>query len=274
MIIKDHLSFKDFLILDEAAIKQEPQYISLDIENAFEELRKHAKDALWMLKDDTPFYRGDPKLSITTGFATVDPSATMRKSQNTYNYYTVILDNHPDYKDFPKRSRSFIGSTNYETANDYVFNDKTKTYVMIPYDGIKIGMINRKDIWDTYITLFGVRRKIEYFNLKFSLADIDDSLNGLKDFDRRLKNNDPEAIKKFNLNESDLEKYKNIFLEEIWRAYSPKETGFTVHTTKTLPRPLPKDSEVWVGGKVMLINYKTWYLYTDEKVIREFLKSC
>jgi hypothetical protein len=270
MIKKDHLSFKDFLILDEAAVKQEPQYISVEIENAIEELNKYAKDALWMIKNNTPLYRGDSSdnivVAMRTGFATVDPSATRRKSENTSNYYTVILDNHPGYKDFPKRSRSFIGSTDYYVARDYSIFDNN-TYAMIPYDGVKIGMVNNKDIWHTEITIFGKTHGIDYINTMFERMGIDESLKGLKDFDKCLKNDDLEAIKKFQeaftLNESDLEKYKNIFLEEIWRAYSPKETGFTVHTTKTLPRPLP-NSEVWVGGKVMLIDMEMWNKMVNE----------
>jgi hypothetical protein len=271
-----YTSFIEFLLFNEAAIGKEPHYEPVEVENAIEQLNEHARGALWMLQKNTPLYRGDlnPGLNATlkqTGFVNVDTSITERKSQDNFNYYTVILDNHPEYKDFPKRSRSFIGATKEEIAADFinVDDDTNRPFIMIPYDGAKIGMVHERDIWYVKITLFGKQSTFEFANEDFNniLKKPAQNIKIFEGFDKLLKHGDERAVERFKkifkLTDEEVEKYSKTFLEEIWRAYSPKETGFTVHTTKTLPRPLPA-SEVWVGGKVMLIDYEMWLNMVNE----------
>jgi hypothetical protein len=265
MGLGENLSFKDFLSLNEASVGKKPQYQSLEVERAIEELNRHAKDALWMLYENRPLYRGDRSNNIEdimkTGFATVDPSATRRKSENTSNYYTVILDNHPDYKDFPKRSRSFIGTTNLVIAQHY--SGLNKPLIMIPYDDVKIGMVNERDIWGVRISPFNHTMSMDFerANRPFKRMGINPNIKSFEDFDKLLKSGDRFAIenlkKAYDLTNKEALKYSKRFMEEIWRAYSPKETGFRVYTTKTLPRKYV-DTEVWVGGKVMLIDVDMW----------------
>lgn len=265
MGLGEQLSFSDFLALQEEAVGSEPAYEPVEVERAIAALNKHAKNALWMLHDNTPLYRGDrsrtaAKALEKTGFLMVDTSATERKSQNTSNYYTVILDNHPDRGDFPKRSRSFIGSTNFQYSKDYHDGGPNNDpMVMIPYDDTKIGLVNHEDMWDTEITLFGRKENIEGVNKLFYNMGLKADIQDFERFAARLKQGDSDAIERFRRGFGPLTagKYAKTFMEELWKAYSAASTGHTAHTTKTLPRPLKK-TEVWVGGKVILIDYNMW----------------
>lgn len=265
MGLGEQLSFSDFLALQEAAVGSEPSYEPVDVERAIAALNKHAKNALWMLHDDTPLYRGDRSIKVVdamkkTGFAMVDTSATERKSENTSNYYTVILDNHPDRGDFPKRSRSFIGSTSYQRSKGYLgWESNAHPMVMIPYDDTKIGLVNQEDMWDTVITLFGSREDIESANSSFEYMGLKPNIEDFEKCASRLKQGDSGALEQFRkgFGAHKSEKYAKTFMDEIWKAYSAASTGHTAHTTKTLPRPLKK-TEVWVGGKVILIDYEMW----------------
>jgi hypothetical protein len=265
MGLGEQLSFSDFLALQEAAVGYEPSYKPVEVERAIAALNKHAKNALWMLHEDTPLYRGDRSSVVTkamekTGFLMVDTSATERKSENTSNYYTVLLDNHPDRGDFPKRSRSFIGSTNFQRSKGYHgWGSDNGPMVMIPYDDTKIVLVNHEDMWDTDITLFGRKENIEGANNHFDYMDLKADIQDFERFAARLKQGDSDAIERFRkcFGTQKAEKYAKTFMEELWKAYSAASTGHTAHTTKTLPRPLKK-TEVWVGGKVILIDHNMW----------------
>jgi hypothetical protein len=261
------INFKQFIT--EAAAGKNPMYVDVDVEKAVALLNAHCKNALWMLKENKPIWRGDRKVKFPkSGFKVVDTEATERRSQNTSNYYTVILDNHPDRKQFPKRSRSFIASTDKSYASDYAGGGygAGSLFAVIPVDDAKIGVVNKDDMWSTLITLFGQKTAIEDANRFFQrIFDKKTSIT-IKDFiqfDKKLKSNDPVAVKRFNKIFGDefgwikeRGKYANSFLEEIWKSYSAESTGHTAHTTANMPRNLK--SEVWVGGKVVLIEEGMW----------------
>lgn len=253
------VTFKQFLA--EAAAGKRPQFQPLQVEEAIKILNEHCKDALWMLKENKPFFRGmnGAEAATRNGFATVDTTvdttATERKSDNTENYYTVILDNNPNCVGFPKRSRSFICSTSSYGASHY----GDDSFIIIPFDNVPIGSINRDDMWHTYIRIFGEPPlNIDRINSYFAGMQLKPTLAGLKDFDTKLKSGDKKTRDQFASEFEKAPKFFDNFLEEIWRAYSPKSTRFTLHTTKTLPHKR-YEREVWVGGKVMIITHDLWY---------------
>ena len=253
-------TFKMFL---EAAVGQRPTFTALEVEEAVNMLRKHCKDALWMLQEDHAIYRGDGRYSGNFrqivqqhGFAVVDTSATERASENTSNYYTVILDNTPSRSAFPKRSRSFIASFEEDRAMAYGNLDPKNVMILVPYDGVLIGCVNRDDMWDTRVRLFGDVDSIDSYNNMFEKLGVKAKWESFQNFDKQLKNNDERAIKKFNYVFISMKLLGDGFLEEIDRAYSPKATGHTVHTTKTMPHDTT--GEVWVGGKCVVISLEMW----------------
>ena len=135
------ITFKKFL--------EEVQYDEMDLDAAIKIINTKCKDAFWMIHSNTPFYRGDPNVPNDVeelGFAIADPSKTERKSANTTNYYTVILDNIPSMAEYPKRSKSFICTTSHLKARD--FARQSTPYIIIPFDNVDIGVVNSGDLWD------------------------------------------------------------------------------------------------------------------------------
>ena len=263
------ITFKEYL--QETAVDKKPEYISLDVDKAITLLNAHCKNALWMLLEDRPIYRGDPDSAPHNslkkhGFAAVDTTATERKSQNTSNWYTQILDNHPHRQHFPKRSRSFIASCDKHRAHDYAgWGENGEVLRLIPADDAKIGLVNREDMWDTRISLFGKSNDIESFNRKFGLL-LNDSVSWaaswekIQQFDKLLKNKDETAISHFQnvfyLSAEEAKRYSTEFLENILVAYSEKSTKHSSVTTSTMPHDY--SGEVWVGGKVIIIEDQMW----------------
>lgn len=58
------------------------------------------------------------------------------------NNYTLWIDGHPKFKDFPKRSRSFIATTSLSKASDF-----GKPYLMFIKDTDKVAAVLTNDIW-------------------------------------------------------------------------------------------------------------------------------
>jgi len=88
-----------------------------------------------------------------------------RKSANTQNYYTLVIDNSAEWAKFPKRSRSFICSVDISNASRY-----GSAYAVFPYDYTKIGVCPDQDIWAS----FG--RSSDYFGFDRFSFDLE-SLN-------------------------------------------------------------------------------------------------
>jgi hypothetical protein len=249
------ITFKQFLA--EEPVGQRPEFEKVKTEKAVKMLNMYCKDAIWMLQKNKPFYRGEKYLEHSiahAGFITVDPSKTERKSQNTYNYYTVLLDNNPLCKAFPKRSRSFIGTTDRWNADSY--SSGGAMFAMIPFDGVKIGAVNDDDMWDSHINMFGSKGgTIESYNTRFKRLDLKASVKSFEAFGNELASSG-DAKRKFR-NEFNLttDEQAEHFMENIWAAYGPESTGFTVHTTKDAQ---DIHGEVWVGGPVMYIGLDMW----------------
>lgn len=268
------ITFKKFL---EAAVDgKKPDYKDLTVEEAINALNTHCKDALWMLHDNTPLWRGDNMLPSTHRdfFMTVDTSATTRKSENTTNYYTVLFDNIPSMKDFPKRSKSFIGSVEKHRASGYGYISN-KLFAMIPYDGVKIGIVGEQDMWDTDIVLFGNRDNVADLNRcwrsVFNRTDIQSTKDvTYADFEKLSEMLDAERDKVikiiadcFEISAFKIERElgKKTLLQYLDEAYGPRFTGFTCATTADkaiIEKAIDQESEIWVSGKIIIISNEMW----------------
>lgn len=250
------ITFKQFL--SEEAVKQLPDFKKVKTKKAVAMLNKYCKDAIWMLQKNKPFYRGEKGMAkdlAKAGFLTVDPSKTERASQNTSNYYTVLLDNNPLMKGFPKRSRSFIGTTDRWNADSYSSSYSGARFVMIPFDGVKIGAVNDDDMWDTRMTMFGAKSTIESFNQRWKRLRLKPNIKSFEEFGKKLATNKDcrtEFKREFSLAKDE---QMDNFMDNIWKAYSPEITDHSVHTTKDAQGV---SGEVWVGGPVMYISADMW----------------
>jgi len=88
---------------------------------------------------------------INTSVGKIDSNKMNRVSANTFNYYTLWMDNHPSWSEFPKRSKSLVCSTNLITASNYA--RKSYAQLMIPADSNKIGICSDDDLWTSFDAL-------------------------------------------------------------------------------------------------------------------------
>lgn len=142
----------------------------------------------------------------------IDPKEYDRKSANTKNYYTYIIDNSKDWKDYPKRKNSLICS----------FGAK-KRWIVIPFDGSKWGVCPTDDLWFSFDLLNIANNLMEFNNLltdMLKLTVIDTSKNyGPID---NTKEEFFDILKKLtifikNKNKEEFEKYLKNFSNNINR---------------------------------------------------------
>lgn len=222
------------------------------VEQAIAILNRHCKNALWMLHENTPIWRGHKR--DLKDFSVVDTSKSERVSNNTRNYYTAILDSSPKMAGWPKRSKSLICSTKMSRASSYAMLKNDWLYAVIPFDDAKIGAVNRDDMWDTPVTIGGITKKIESWNDVWYNFDADDDINGLKELAAELK-----ARKKAGVvapHKAFPAAVRNDLMGAIYDAYDPKKLGFTLCDSKTVRSV--QVGEVWVGGKVVMIKKPMW----------------
>jgi len=88
-------------------------------------------------------YRGAAVKS--SGVQYVEPAKFKRRSANTMNYYTEIVDNSDRWSMYPKRSQSLICSTDLATAYGY-----GTVYVVLPQGNPVIGICPAGDWWHSF----------------------------------------------------------------------------------------------------------------------------
>ena len=186
-----------------------------------------------------------------------DPSLTQRKSFDTSDHYLMIFDHHPEMTKFPKRSRSFIC-----TLSEYKASRYGEVFVVIPVDGVKLGVLNNKDMWNIKINMLGTDLlessvaaqdgSIVSWNLIFKTLGFNDTNWDM--FKKQtskpvssLANKLASVIKKLfdiTLKSSELQD-SAFFFNHIIDAYSPSKTGFTCATTDTFKANLKK--KIFIG---------------------------
>ena len=123
-----------------------------------------------LLKDEfntllnTKFSQASEAADIYRGMADVGQYVLMypckRVSQNTTNVYTRLMsDILPSWKDYPKRSESFICSTSEITARGY---NRGNVYQLFPSNNTLIGVCSSLDIWESFDNNFTLN--MDYFN--------------------------------------------------------------------------------------------------------------
>ncbi len=126
--------------LSESKYKGESRSKSITADEAIDLLQKNCKESI---KYKPTLYRGYNK--STEDYNYIDPSKSIRVSANTANYYTLFMDNDSYWKEYPKRSRSIIGATSLERLSGW-----PTVLKIYPYDGAKIGVCPKQDIWFSF----------------------------------------------------------------------------------------------------------------------------
>jgi len=128
-----------------------------------------------------------------------------RKSENTYNYYTILMSEVFDsWKQFPKRNSSFICSSSFSYADSYAGNGLI--YYVFPENGANIGICPDTDIWDSFSLILGLP-------MIYSLSDFNREIcNPIFGTDTISPSNMKKILKSFKMNdEESISRLKTIF---------------------------------------------------------------
>lgn len=190
----------------------------------------------------------------------IDTSKTIRKSTNTSNYYTMIMDSVLPAQ-FPRRSKSII-CTNF--AGRQYASSYGNPFAIVPFDSAKIGMCPYEDLWSTPINLFGTTFDIENINGEFFGMDlpVDDFDKFIKAFVARAHELDEmftfSAAAKLSAN-----KIKAEFVKAYSKPFKALKPGDSQLTS-------PKPKELWVEGKAIAIPLADYGKMFKMKSIKEF----
>lgn len=193
-----------------------------------------------------------------------------RKSLNTLNYYTLIINNDPSWSSYPKRQ--VIGTSGYSTSSS------EDVYVIFPYDRVKVGVCSSDDMWSSF-ELINKRSKGEMadsFNEFLNKLLNEPYASGSKKFDSglgelksackkfdkwfaKMNNEWQEWLNSFTIGSSFFIKNNIWFIKDLYKGdlyksllsvYNPK--GFKLFNSVA---GLPKtDHEVWFDGPAVYIN--------------------
>ena len=251
------MKFKNYLFESE---RTKP----IDSEEVLYRLSEHCPKNLKCFLDGHELFRGTDN---TNKYMIGDSNkGKPRKSANTENYYTLLIDNTKLWDKYPKRSRSFICS-NYNSGYG------SSLYYVIPYDGTKMGVCPDADIWNGFETVIG-NNNLEGFNIVikwvFKLNSHYADWKILKQaMNSGILSNDKKAIKW--IEEIDfLKKYnkdmesgkKNIKVTDYWeKDFEPKKNGFKI--IDSLSKIPAVKREIWFSGKAIFLE-KQGYTFNDE----------
>lgn len=130
------------------------------------------KEFVMLVKDNCKEYLANPKYlqrmkgDFNGEYSYIDPKQHVRRPLMNPDgagvvsaHHTLLMDNLPSWKSFPKRSESLIGSLKF--SEDQAFGQRC--YLVIPYDGARFGLAPCSDLWGSYCEVGDM--KYEFDNL-------------------------------------------------------------------------------------------------------------
>ena len=232
----------------------------------------------YFLKTQKSILRG---VNFRGEYYLIDPKKSERVSANTLNYYTILLDGHPKWKSYPKRSQSII-CTNVKSKTS---NYGDSTYRVFPYDGSNIGVCPTPDIWDSFQKGMPLVRNLNTFNL--DLEDLYDeimfgdlsSLDSYKTWMKELRVISDEMKLKYAAvtSEGMPEDFYGNGLVKSWnnkghldewiaQALDPTKNGFS--HTNDIKKALSnnKAKEMWTDGKSLMVDFQRAHYIRLERI--------
>ena len=230
---------------------------SISLEQAMETIRENCKD---FLKKGSILYRGVDDSNDAA--LIISPANFERKSRNTTNHYTLLMDNLPAWKSYPKRSKSIICATDIEYASNMGY-----AYRVYMFDGSKIGVCPTNDLWGSF-TLD--TESLEFFNDSIGIM-IDKFDTGAKESDIVTYNDLLQLFNKFDDYKSDFEIDRHMFpsyfsftlfepyfntdvkfIDFVKEILDPERHKFKLQNTRTFRNI--KEREVWTDGTSILLR--------------------
>ena len=245
------MRFKDFL--QEASHRED-----ISLERAEELLQAHCKDAIKHF--DKPLWRGTRAAGEDAYLIQADKGS--RKSRNSTNYYTIIMDHFLPDNGYPLRSASLICGNNENISHVRGYGTNGTVFALFPYNGVPIGVCEGEDMWDTMLKIGGARhfRSIVHWNGYFEDCGLPDSSYDdlIESIEKVLQNpEDPNFISVEDIFES---RDPRVVLEQ---AYSDKNLGLKLATTANVYN-IEGEHELWIGGKCVAIRDDVWEKMKDK----------
>lgn len=217
----------------------------------------------------------------------IEPKNFSRKSANTKNYYTLILDNSNRWSQYPDRSKSIVCSTGQRAASNY-----GSVYLVVPEGNPKFGIAPARDIWFSFSSQLGPLGISGLDEFNDTLSNLgkavvnenppEDSYNNLKKFFGRVESDGKGEVFNDIITTSEMTYGQNIYhvpdLAMFLKRYSdqqrglfeyieylldPDENAFEVKDYKSPFYP-DKDVEVWTSGSALLIRKDKWDEFFQE----------
>ena len=222
----------------------------------------------------------DGRLSISRNipkrwlkFYLIDPKKGKRRSANTLNYYTFIMDNSKKWSKYPKRSKSVICSS---IEFNLRYMDDPENYIVLPKNGAKIGECSSDDLWYSFSKIdvsmddfsrtlnlllnypnYTDEKLIDINKTRLKVYDKSYSMfkKASKNFDNWIKNETELSTKEIKeihfmswLNDWD---GKTPILKYIDDILDPKKNDFKISTIKNI---MNINVEVWTDSECLMIN--------------------
>lgn len=212
-------------------------------------------------KNQTVIYRGIRNVEYTDDpVSYVDPTkrSTPRRSAYTHNYYTLWMDNHPAWKQYPKRSYSISCTTDLEKTEDY-----GDPMVVVPLQATTIGICPESDLWYSFEQTLPVGETLKGFMdwIHYNFYDQDIAVHRSLNYSELIA-----ALKQLNV-----EKLKDDPFSKIFKQYGalgafeyildPVKNQFRAITWQQFTAP--PNREVWLSAPC---------LYITETVFSKLLK--
>lgn len=195
-------------------------------------------------------FRGYRALNVDYIF--MQPSKHDRLSAWTSNYYTLWIDNRPEWSDFPKRSKSLVCSKSQYRADLYGDHPGGATYAVLPCNEYsKIGVCPKVDIWESFdYSIIDPPQFMEYW--------LEDTENPYRILEHLFKELKARGVKDSSIEEM-TEGLRTIGCLEYFEAvFRPDNPGYEFHITtyKELQNSIYAESEneLWMSDDCVLIN--------------------
>lgn len=238
------MKFSEYLIENDKEYKR-----VIDVEEALKLIKKYCSN----MDISKPYWRG----TKDGGDAyIIDGSKGYRKSKDTGNYYTLLID-HFSKSGNPLRSKSIICISNpgYNYAAHYAIINNGEYYAVFPYDNAKIGFVGAQDMWDVNINIGKLTYSITKLNEIYKACNLnddsyDDFIKGIKDILQKDKVDINENMihRIFESDVNNVEPY-------LKHAYNDS-LNFKYGTSATIDNNT--ESEIWISGNCVLIRYDIW----------------
>jgi len=260
-----------FLLEDRRTGYDEPRSKTISLMDAVDYVLKNCSKSLHgstIHRDITVGWKDEARFT--------DPAkGKPRVSRNTTNHYTLIIDNSPKWKRYPKRSKSIICTT------------RGKAFYVFPEDKSRIGVCPSYDFWPSF-TGSGIW-DMDGFNM--ALMELAQSSLGIKSWDDSIgkirsvfsmideaKIDDHEGfMAKLNRGNDAWGPFYgdsgNEFLFQYTRErdtkldpyienlLDPNKNGFKI---KFAGSKIMGEKEVWTEGKSILVNHRSMEPFMNE----------